>query len=203
VILRYLYERKRSPHGAVDAQDKKGGSPMLTRWFDVDPLVEATSLRSAMERLLEQAVVRPGSVLSSAQGTLTPPMDVFEQENRYVVRCYLPGIKLEDVDLSVRQGTLTLKGRWPDPIRSDDGGKPMTWLLQEFGTGQFTRTLSLPKAINGEAVEAHYEQGILTIILPVAAHEQPRTISIRQADANGTVESTGKKQSAISGSISK
>ena len=170
---------------------------MLSRWFDVDPLVQATSLRSAMERLLEQAVVRPGSVLSSAQGTLTPPMDVFEQEDRYVVRCYLPGIKPEDVDLSVRQGTLTLKGHWPNPLATDDRGKPVTWLLQEFGTGQFTRTLSLPKAVNGEAVEAHYEQGILTIVLPVAAHEQPRSISIRQANTNGTVESGDRKQAVV------
>ena len=176
---------------------------MLTRWFDVEPLVEATSLRSAMERLLEQAVVRPGSVLSSAQGTLTPPMDVFEQDNRYVVRCYLPGIQPEDVDLSVRQGTLTLKGRWPDPVAANDRGKPVTWLLQEFGTGQFTRTLSLPKAVNGEAVEAHCEQGILTIVLPLAAHEQPRTITIRQSgttEAKREVESAEKMQSALANS---
>lgn len=46
--------------------------------------------------------------------------------------------------------------------------------------GQFTRTLSRPKPVNGEAVEAHYERGILTIELPLAAHEQPRAVSIRQ-----------------------
>ncbi len=162
---------------------------MLSRWFDVDPVAEMTSLRGAMDRLVEQAVVRPGTFLSVGQGSATPPINLFEHDKQYVVQVYLPGIQLTDVDLSVRQSTLLLKGRWPEP-RIESQQKVM-WLAREMPTGEFARQLTLPKEVDVDRVEARYDQGILTIVLPLAAHEQPRSIAIRNAGAHdvpGTVE---------------
>jgi HSP20 family protein len=174
---------------------------MLTRWFDADSFPEATSLRSMMDRLLEQAVVRPGSFPTTAHGGLTPPINVAEQDSRYVVQVYVPGIKPEDVELSVRQNTLTIKGHWGEPALGTDGasGRPVSWLLQEFGRGEFTRSLTVPKAVDSAQVEADYEAGILTITLPLATHEQARPITIRRRDATTrdtrTVDgSTNKRQ---------
>ncbi len=158
---------------------------MLSRWFDADPFREMTSLRNAMDRLLEQAVVRPGSFVATGQGTITPPINVFEHNNQYIVQAYLPGVRPEDVELTVRQGTLTLKGRWPEI----DQPKDIVWLLQEFGAGEFARSLTLSKQVASDAVEARYDRGILTVVLPVAAHEQPKPITIREADGQTVLAS--------------
>jgi HSP20 family protein len=172
---------------------------MFSRWFDADPFREMTSLRNAMDRLLEQAVVRPGTLLSAGQGATTPPINVFEHDNQYIVQVYLPGMRPEDVDLTVRQSTLTIKGRWPEL----DQPKDMVWLLQEFGSGEFTRSLTLPKQVASDAVEARYDRGVLTILLPVAAHEQPKPISIREADGKTVLGSAGEKRPELASSSSR
>lgn len=154
---------------------------MLTRWYELDPISEMTSLRSAMDRLLEQAVVRPGTSLSAGAGISAPPMNAYEQDGRYFVQVYLPGVDPQQVQLTVRNGTVTLKGRWPAPSADEQKSK-VTWLLREFGGGEFTRSLTLPKQVATDEVDARYEHGILSIQLPLAAHEQAKTIAIQQPD---------------------
>lgn len=167
---------------------------MASRWYDIDPLRDVTSLRSAMDRLMEQAIVRPGTFLSGGQQVFAPAMNVSEHGNQYLVQVMLPGVRPDDVELTVRQNTLTVKGHWTDPL-SGEQGKQVTWLLQEFGGGEFSRTVSLPKSIASERVEAQFEDGILTILLPLAAHEQPRQISIKSSRSGKTaVASGGKKE---------
>lgn len=154
---------------------------MLARWYEMDPMSEMTSLRSAMDRLLEQAIVRPGTSLSAGAGASVPPMNVYEQDGRYFVQVYLPGVDPQQVQLTVRNGTLTLKGHWPAPSADEQKSK-VTWLLREFGGGEFSRSLTLPKQIASDEVDARYEHGILNIQLPLAAHEQAKTIAIQQPD---------------------
>ncbi|GAC1454476.1 MAG: Hsp20/alpha crystallin family protein [Ktedonobacterales bacterium] len=175
---------------------------MLARWFDTDPFHEMTTLRSAMDRLLEQAVVRPGSFLATGQGVTTPPINVVEHNNRYIVQVYLPGMRADDVELSVRQGTLTIKGRWPEPTFGDQI-KEVTWLLQEFGGGEFARTVTLPKQVAGDQVEAQYDHGVLTVVLPLAQHEQPKTISIREGNSKTVLGSANNKESQLTGASSR
>jgi HSP20 family protein len=166
---------------------------MATRWYDMDPLRDVTSLRSAMDRLMEQAIVRPGSFVTAGQQVFSPLMNVSEHGNQYLVQVMLPGVRADNVELTVRQNTLTLKGRWSEPF-SGEQGKQSTWLLQEFGGGEFSRTVTLPKAINSEHVEAQFEDGILTITLPLAAHEQPRQINIKSSTGKTSVSTSTKKQ---------
>jgi HSP20 family protein len=168
---------------------------MLTRWFDIDPISDMTSLRSAMDRLLEQAVVRPGTSLSLGAGVFTPPMNVYEQDSQYIVQVYLPGVDPQQVQLTVRNGTVTLKGRWPT-FAADEQKAKVTWLLQEFGGGEFTRSLTLPKQVATDDVHAHYDQGILTIRLPLAAHEQAKSIAIRAASIQSPAKTVEANASA-------
>lgn len=152
----------------------------LTRW---DPLSEMTSLREAMDQLLERAVMRPGfswGLPGNTSGVSYGAMNVFEVDGRYVCQALLPGALSDDIDLTVRQNTLTLKARLPEPV-AEQQQKGATYLLREFGGGEFTRSIAFPKDVQGDAVQARFENGILAIEVPIAQHAQPRRITIHGA----------------------
>lgn len=151
----------------------------LSRW---DPIREATSLRDAMNQLFEQAVMRPGvGPYSGVNSNITGQMNVLEAEGKYYCQVLLPGVNPDSIDLTVRQNTLTIKVAVPEPF-SADLVKKSTYLLREFGAGEFTRSITFPKDVNGDAVEAQYERGILTLEIPLAKHAQPKRINIRESD---------------------
>lgn len=146
----------------------------LTRW---DPTSEMTSLRDAVNQLMERAVMRPGfgwGTLGSGHG----PMNVFELGGSYHCQVLLPGASPQDIDLTVRQNTLTLKGKIAEPL-TEEQQKTSVYLLREFGAGGFSRAITFPKDVRGDAIEAHYENGILTIVVPIAEHAQARRITIQ------------------------
>jgi HSP20 family protein len=149
-----------------------------TRW---DRMREAMSLRDAMGQLLEQAVLRPGvgplgTPVSSALGE----MNILEAKGRYYCHVILPGINPEDVELTVRQNMLTLTAKLPE-LFPEQLRQQGAYLLQEFGSGEFSRSVIFPKDVQGDMIEAHYDRGILTIEIPVAVHAQPMRITIREA----------------------
>lgn len=144
------------------------------------------TLRDAMNQLVEQAVMRPGyngwALANGAYGQ----MNVFEANSKYFCQVLLPGVSPDDIELTVRQNTLTLKVNVPEPT-AEEHRKNATYLLREFGAGEFTRSITFPKDVNASAVEAYYEHGILTIVIPLAQHAQPRRVAVRSG-------SKGEKQ---------
>lgn len=154
----------------------------LTRW---DPIRDMTSLRDAMDQLMERAVLRPGTFggLGAFGGSSVGLMNVFESGNRYICQVLLPGVIANDIELTVRQNTLSLKAKLPEPV-SEETQKDATYLLREFGAGEFTRSVSFPKDVDGDAVQAQLEHGVLTIAIPLAQHAQPRRIEITQVGAS-------------------
>ena len=150
-----------------------------TRW---DPIRDVTSLRDAMSQLMEQAVMRPGYNPWALQGSGYGQMNVFEANGKYTCQVLLPGVSSDDIELTVRQNTLAIKVAVPEPV-AEEQRKNATYLLREFGAGEFTRAITFPKDVNADAVEANYEHGMLTIAVPLAQHAQPRRISVRGAGA--------------------
>lgn len=151
----------------------------ISRW---DPLREMTTLHDAMNQLLEQAVLRPGFGTLSTSGSALGMMDVAEVEGRYLCQVALPGVNPDAIDLTVRQNTLMVRATVQEPL-PDEQRKNATYLLREFGTGEFTRSITFPKDVNGEAVDARFGHGVLYIEIPLAQHAQPRRITIRQGDS--------------------
>src|SRR5436305_3742133 len=147
----------------------KGGTCMatITRY---DPFREALSLRNAMDQLFEQSFVRPTWGLSGAQG-VGVPMDVYETEQGYQIQALLPGVRPEDIDLSVQQNSLTLKGQFRPMIKPD---QKVNWLLQEIGSGSFERSVTFPKPIDANHIATSYEHGVLTISVPVSEASRPK-----------------------------
>ncbi len=139
-----------------------------------DPFREVLSLRNAMNQLFEQSFVRPTWGFAGPQGAGVP-MDVYETEQSYQVKVLLPGVKPEDIDLSVQQNTLTLKGKVHPTVKPE---QKVNWLVQEIGSGSFERSLTFPKPINANGIETSYEHGILSISVPVHEASRPKKISI-------------------------
>jgi HSP20 family protein len=170
---------------------------MITRY---DPLRQALSLRRAMDQLFEQSFVNPGIMPgATAQVAL---MDVSETPNGYEVDVALPGARPEDIELTVDQNTLTIRGRYSRQNEHEDqmqgqqqaerhnGGQQTqqgttdrhargyVWLLKEIPSGTFERTITFAKPIDVNKIQPSYQNGILTVQLPISEERRPKRISI-------------------------
>ena len=156
----------------------------LMQW---DSIRDATTLRDAMSQLFEQAVMRPGFGSSSglSLGGAVGQLNVLEVKGTYVCQVLLPGVNPEDTELTVRQNTLTIKAKLPS-LLSAEQQKEAHYLLREFGTGEFTRSVSFPKDVDGDAVKAHYDRGILSVEIQMAQHAQPKRITIHETGGTGS-----------------
>lgn len=143
----------------------------VERW---DPFREVVSLRDAMNSLLQESFVRPGGPGGGTPGSLALPLDVAETEHEYVVRASLPGVKPEDVHITVHGDTLSIRGE----TRPDEEKQGETWHLRERRQGSFQRTIGLGAPVNTERANARFDHGVLTLTLPKAEEAKPKQIKI-------------------------
>jgi HSP20 family protein len=139
-----------------------------------DPFREAMSLRQAIDQLFEQSFVRPGWTLNGRQG-LTALLDAYETEQGYRLRFLLPGVRPEDIDLTIRENTLVLKGQVPPFVAPDE---QVHWLAREISPGHFERSITFPRPIDADHVECTYEHGLLTLWLPITEESRPKHIRV-------------------------
>lgn len=107
----------------------------------------------------------------------TPPIDVYETDDRYVIAAELPGLARADVELALEDSRLTLRGQRID--RTATSGQVLHFHQVERGHGAFARTFEFASKIDIEAVSADLTNGVLTITLPKAAPPPPRKIEVR------------------------
>ena len=136
------------------------------------PFGELLSLRQAMDRLFEDSYVRPRSATGFEDQTL--PLDIYMNEDALVVRAALPGVKPEDVEITVSGDVLTISGEF----REDREQKGDQYLFQELRRGRFTRSVSLPGDIDRDAATAEFQDGLLRLTMPKAEETKPRQIRI-------------------------
>jgi HSP20 family protein len=149
---------------------------MMARW---DPFAEMVSLRDAMNRLVNESVVRPTAALGTVGASGSLPFDLYESGDDVFVRLALPGIDPNSIELSVTRGVLSLKGY--RTFYSGDQEKQFTWHVRGLTEGNVQFTVALPTAVDAEAAEASYDAGILTIHLPKAETVKPKRIAIRES----------------------
>jgi HSP20 family protein len=129
-------------------------------------------LRGEMNRLLSGAMENFGSPwLSGARGQ--PAVNAWEKPDGFVVEMEVPGIKQEQLDISVVDNELTIKLERPEVEEPQ-----VTFHRRERPTGNFARVLRLPAAVDGGRVAATLRNGVLTIELPKAESAKPRKINI-------------------------
>ena len=147
----------------------------ITRW---DPFSEMASLR----RLFDDT--RPWRFFSSGDPASDEgffPIDLYETADAVVVEASLPGIKPDDIDISVTGQALTLRGE----MKSDREEKAQNFYRHERRHGTFVRQVGLPTEVNTGKAEAVFEHGVLRLRLPKADSVQPKTIKIQDRSANG------------------
>jgi HSP20 family protein len=111
----------------------------------------------------------------TATGALA--LDVSEADNVYTVTTALPGVKADDIQIHLKDGVLTISAEIPQRVNERKDGERV--LLRERVWGKFSRSVRLPDTVNGDAVEAVYEDGVLTLTLPKAEAALPRTIAVK------------------------
>ena len=106
-------------------------------------------------------------------GVWSPPCNAYEDEHGYWVQAALPGMERHDIQLTLENGVLTVKGQ-----RKDENHQNRRYFTQEVATGMFSRSFRFPANVDPNKVVASYKEGILTIELPKREEAKPRQISI-------------------------
>lgn len=105
-----------------------------------------------------------------------PALDVHEDKDAYTIRAELPGMKREDIEVSIQEGTLVISGE----RKSESVGEETEVHRQERYFGKFSRALTLPTAVAGDKVKATYKDGILSVVLPKAEEAKPKQIAVSE-----------------------
>jgi HSP20 family protein len=150
-----------------------------------DSFRDLFSFHVAANRLFEQGFVGPNWSVTNA--TLAP-IDVLENELRYQVRVQQPCVKPKDIDLTVRGNSLTVKGQYHSETKEDKKGN---WLVKETRSGSFGRSVTFAKSIDADKIETSYEQGVLTISVPVNEVARPKKISLKKDEPKAVAEEAG------------
>jgi HSP20 family protein len=137
-----------------------------------NPLEELERMRRRMDRLFEGFA---GTPWNESYAGVFPLTNVTEDKDKYYVRAELPGVKTEDLDISVTGNTLSLSGERKIP----EENKSASYHRREREAGKFSRVVSIPETIDSNKVEAHFSDGVLTIVLPKAEAAKPKQISIK------------------------
>jgi HSP20 family protein len=144
----------------------------LTPWR---PLRELERMRREMDRLWESFFEgRPGKKAEEAAEWL-PSLDVAETKNDLVVKAELPGMDPKDIDISLAEGVLTIKGE----KKQEKEEKEENYHLIERSYGSFVRSVRLPKEVQSEKINASYKNGILRVTLPKSEEAKKKEIKIK------------------------
>ncbi len=141
----------------------------LIRW---EPMREMVTLREAMDRLFDDSFTRPLDHLDGLHG---PAIDLYQTDDDVVVKASLPGIKADDVQISVTGDMITIKGE----TREKSEAKDKAYHIREQRWGAFERTIALPTAVVSDKAKAEFEDGVLTVTLPKAEEVKPRLITVK------------------------
>jgi len=142
----------------------------IVRW---EPLRELSSLQSEMNRLFNTAFDAPGAGNGGAR-RWTPAMDLVETDDDFVLRADLPGMDESDVTIELEDNLLTVSGE----RKAEHESKQEGFYRLERAFGSFSRSLTLPKGIDPEAVTAGFENGVLEVRVPKPEQRKPRKITI-------------------------
>ncbi len=115
---------------------------------------------------------------SEARG-FGPALDVEETADAYIVRANLPGVSQDDIRVNIHDDVLTISAETASEASNEDSKV----LLRERRFGKFSRSLRFPTNVDGDAVAASYENGVLSITLPKAEHLKPRQIPVKAITA--------------------
>ncbi len=131
--------------------------------------VRPLDIVNEFERMFERPLDFP------VQHTWNVTVDVAENEDGYVVKASLPGINIDDLDITFEDNVLTLKGE----MKLDETIDEEDYVIQERRHGQFMRSIRFPTAVDSNKIEATYENGVLTLQVPKMEEVKPKHIKVK------------------------
>ena len=143
-----------------------------------------------IDRLASRLATVPASSMRTPQFM---PMDLYRAGDHYVLHADLPGVDPGSVDIGVDNNTLTIKAE-----RTARSAEDVQWIASERFTGTYLRQLSLGEGVDTEHISASYENGVLTVPIPVADKAKPRRVPIETRDERQVVEQN--RAQAVAGS---
>ena len=149
----------------------------IQRW---DPLRDLVQLQEKMNTMFDEALSRtvgPDGADPAASTGWKPPLDLFEEPERYVLRADLPGVVSSDLQIQVEDGTLSLRG----DRKLDANVSREAYLRVERPYGQFSVQVSLPPSVEQSGIKATHRNGVIEVILPKKKESEPSRIEIAEA----------------------
>jgi len=154
----------------------------LIRW---NPTRDMMNLRREMDRLFNDFMTdTPGNRFETPSWGLA--LDVAENDNSFVVKASVPGVEPDDLDVTINENTLTIRGEVHVDETFDEG----QYHVRERRFGTFSRSMTLPRTVDREAIDADYHNGVLTLTLPKTEDLQPRKISIKANGSKNIIEAS-------------
>jgi len=143
----------------------------IVRW---EPFRDMVTLRDALDRMFEESFFRPPVPFAPwSEGALA--VDMYETDDSVVVKTAIPGVKADDIEVSVTGDTLTIKAE----TKEEQEVKEENYLRRERRFGSYCRSVTLPGGLEADKAEANYENGVLTLTFPKAEEVKPKTIEVK------------------------
>ena len=133
-----------------------------------------TELRRAVDSLFDERFFTPYQLFSPGQNKVTP-IDIYHNNKEMVIKASMPGVKPEEVDISITDNILTIKGE----NKAEEKIERKDCLYQEHRYGTFCRSVTLPRGLKTNKAEANFEDGILILTLPKAEETKPKQIKVK------------------------
>jgi HSP20 family protein len=148
----------------------------ITRW---DPFRDVFALQNRMNSLFQDFTRGQGDTDALTTAAFVPPVDIYEDEHKIVLKLEVPGMKQDDFDIRVENNTLTIRGE----RKFEKEEKEENFHRIERRYGSFYRAFTVPTTVNTENVEAGYDAGVLKIELQKRAEAKPKQIKVSVGSA--------------------
>jgi HSP20 family protein len=152
----------------------------VTRW---DPFRDLLTIQDEMTRLFDRAFSGRGDRSEGAQPRLrawAPALDIAEEKDTYVVTAEVPGVKADDLDITLEEGLLTIQGQ--RRFEEETGDRQYHRIERHYGS--FRRAITLPSQVQTDQIQARFEDGVLTVRVPKAEEAKPRKIQVQLGGAD-------------------
>jgi HSP20 family protein len=139
------------------------------------PFADLVSFRDAMERLFDERMFRPiWPLAGDVERQVVPALDLYTTPEAVIAKMALPGIKPEDVDITIGDDLVTISGSFKEEKQTTEAG----YLHKELSRGAFSRSFSIPMAIKTDEATAAFKEGVLTLTLPKSEAVKPKKVKI-------------------------
>ena len=144
----------------------------LSQW---DPFSDLLDMRREMDQLFGSFFGGTPAGMAAAEGVWAPAVDIQETKDGFIVEAELPGMKQDDIQITIVDNTLTLKGE----RKREHEVREEAYTRVERAYGTFQRALALPSVVDPTMVRAKYKDGVLTIELPKKEEAKPKEIKVQ------------------------